>query len=78
MGDPAVAGLYVDRGGFHIWPEGTNVSEASERTEQAVVQVMRKEFGSRSCLMLRLLLIPGAIVALAMAVLALIWSRWQF
>ena len=62
-----LAGLYVDRGGFHIWPEGTNVSEVSEKTEQAVLQVMRKEFGSRLSLILRLLLIPGAIVALALA-----------
>jgi hypothetical protein len=72
------AGLLVDRGGFHIWPEGTNVSEASERTEQAVLQVMRKEFGSRLSLMLRMLLIQGAIVALPLAILALIWWKWKF
>ncbi len=42
-----LAGLYQDRGGFHIWPEGTDVSEASEQTEQAVLAVMRQEHGSR-------------------------------
>jgi hypothetical protein len=73
-----LAGLYVDRGGFHIWPEGTNVSEASQQTEQAVLQVMRKEFGSRLSLMLRLLLIHGTIVALAVVILALIWWNWRF
>jgi hypothetical protein len=40
-----LGGLYVDRGGFHLWPEGTDVSEASAKTEQAVLEVMRKEFG---------------------------------
>jgi hypothetical protein len=39
-----LGGLYVDRGGFHLWPEGTDVSEASAKTEQAVLEVMRKEF----------------------------------
>jgi hypothetical protein len=43
-----LAGLFTDRGGFHIWPEGSDVSEESERTEQAVLEVMRKEFGSRA------------------------------
>jgi hypothetical protein len=42
-----LAGLYVDRGGFHMWPAGTNVSEASNRTEEAVLIAMRKEFGDR-------------------------------
>jgi hypothetical protein len=42
-----LGGLYVDRGGFHLWPEGTDVSEESERTEQAVVKVMNQELGSR-------------------------------
>ena len=42
-----LGGLYLDRGGFHIWPEGSDVSEESERTEQAVVEIMRKEFGNR-------------------------------
>jgi hypothetical protein len=41
-----LGGLYVDRGGFHLWPEGTDVSEESERTEEAVLAVMRDEFGS--------------------------------
>jgi hypothetical protein len=41
-----LGGLYVDRGGFHIWPEGTNVSEESDHTEQAVMAAMRAEFGN--------------------------------
>jgi len=40
-----LGGLYVDRGGFHLWPEGSDVSEESERTAQAVQDIMRKEFG---------------------------------
>ena len=42
-----LGGLYQDRGGFHIWPRGTDVSEASEQTEEAVLAVMRQEFGRR-------------------------------
>ena len=43
-----LGGLYVDRGGFHIWPEGTDVSEESDATAQAVQEAMRKEFGGRA------------------------------
>ena len=42
-----LGGLYLDRGGFHIWPEGSDVSEESARTEEAVLQIMRQEFGNR-------------------------------
>jgi hypothetical protein len=42
----ALGGLFVDRGGFHLWPEGTDVSEETDRTEQAVLSLMRQEFGS--------------------------------
>ncbi len=42
-----LGGLYRDRGGFHLWPEGSKVSEESERTEQAVAELMRKEFGHK-------------------------------
>src|SRR5262245_53550724 len=55
-----LGGLYVDRGGFHIWPEGTNVSAASDETERAVLAVMEKEFGSRRSRAMRLL-VAGAI-----------------
>ncbi len=41
-----LGGLYRDRGGFHIWPKGTNVSEESDATERAVVAAMRAEFGT--------------------------------
>jgi len=62
-----LAGLYVDRGGFHIWPEGTDVSEESDQTEQAVLAMMRQEFGGRFRRTLRnLLLFSGAVAALAL------------
>jgi hypothetical protein len=60
-----LGGLYVDRGGFHLWPEGTDVSEASDQTEQAVLSMMREEFGSRAARALRGLVVLGAGVALA-------------
>ena len=73
-----LGGLYVDRGGFHIWPEGTNVSAASDETERAVLAVMREEFGSRRSRAMRLL-VAGAIVAGAAVVLArLLGQGWSF
>jgi hypothetical protein len=69
-----LGGLYVDRGGFHLWPEGTDVSEESERTEQAVLAVMREELGSRHPAA-RL----GAVVLVAAVVLGLLaWRVWGF
>jgi hypothetical protein len=59
-----LAGLFVDRGGFHIWPEGADASEESEQTEQAVLAVMRREFGSPLYRILRLLLILTALASL--------------
>jgi hypothetical protein len=38
-------GLYSDRGGFHIWPEGAGAPEEAEKTEAAVLAIMRQEFG---------------------------------
>ena len=61
-------GLYVDRGGFHIWPEGTDVSEESDRTEQAVLEMMHKEFGGKFRRMIRALLVVGAGVGSALLV----------
>jgi hypothetical protein len=63
-----LAGLFTDRGGFHIWPEGSDVSEESERTEQAVLAVMRKEFGSRAWRGLRWLLLVAVVVAIVLLV----------
>jgi hypothetical protein len=67
-----LAGLYVDRGGFHIWPEGSDVSEESDQTEQAVLAAMRSEFGSMPLnpAMVLLLLLAGAGLAF------LLW--WRF
>ncbi len=39
------SGLYVDRGGFHLWPQALGPSEDCDRTEQAVLQAMRKVHG---------------------------------
>ena len=50
-------GLYRDKGGFHIWPEGSDVLEESDRTEQAVLEIMRKEFGNQA-------MPPGSIVVI--------------
>jgi hypothetical protein len=68
-----LGGLYVDRGGFHIWPEGTDVSEESDRTERAVLASMNKEFGAapvHPALVQLLLLLAGAALAL------FVW--WRF
>jgi len=61
-----LAGLYIDRGGFHIWPKGTDLSEDSEKTEQAVLAVMRAEYGSRLYRAFRNVLILGLAAALAL------------
>jgi hypothetical protein len=61
-----LGGLYVDRGGFHIWPEGTDVSEESDQTEQAVLAAMRSEFGNvtLSPIMVLLFLLTGVGLAI--------------
>ena len=59
-----LAGLFVDRGGFHIWPEGADASEESEQTEQAVLAVMRQEFGRPLYRIIRLLFILASLVCL--------------
>jgi hypothetical protein len=65
-----LGGLYTDRGGFHLWPAGTDVSEESDRTEQAVMQAMRAEFGRPAYR-----LIPAAIVLAAVVVVAVLaWA----
>ena len=69
-----LGGLYQDRGGFHIWPEGTDVSEESEKTEQAVLAAMREEFGSRTYRAVRGLFILAAAVGLVL----LLRSGWLF
>ncbi len=69
-----LGGLYVDRGGFHIWPEGTDVSEESDETEQVLLAVMREEFGSRFSRALRGLLVVGVGVALGL----LAWWKWGY
>jgi hypothetical protein len=63
---PQLAGLFTDRGGFHLWPEGTDVSEDSDRTEQAVIAMMRQEFGSRFGRVLIALVVLAAAVGLGL------------
>ena len=41
-------GLFTDRGGFHIWPEGTDSGMESDEVEKALLTVMRKESGNRA------------------------------
>jgi hypothetical protein len=65
-----LGGLYVDRGGFHLWPAGTDVSEESDRTEQAVVAAMRAEFGGRAYRLVPALLVAAAAVAVGL----LLWG----
>jgi hypothetical protein len=60
-----LGGLFVDRGGFHLWPEGTDASEESDRTEQAVLAMMREEFGGRLARAARGLLVLAVAAALA-------------
>ena len=63
------------QGGFHIWPEGTDVSEASERTERAVLAAMREEFGDRTS---PLHPIVGVLFLLAIfAVAFFVWWTWR-
>jgi hypothetical protein len=67
-----LGGVYRDRGGFHIWPQGTDVSEASDRTERAVLTAMRQEFGAVP--------LTGPLLFLALLVgaglLLLLWLRF--
>jgi hypothetical protein len=63
-----LGGLFVDRGGFHIWPEGTDVGAESDEAEQALLAVMREEFGSRAVRAVPYLFIIAAI-AIGLALL---------
>jgi hypothetical protein len=70
-----LGGLYIDRGGFHIWPEGTDISEETDQTEQAVLAVMRKEYGNGPSMAFIQFLIFGGAIALALLVL---WWSWGY
>jgi len=68
-----LGGLYVDRGGFHIWPEGSNVSEESDRTEKAVMEAMQVEFGTlpiTPATLVALLVLGGSVLAI------LLWLKF--
>jgi hypothetical protein len=62
---PQLGGLFVDRGGFHLWPEGTDVSEDSDRTAEAVAAMMHQEFGGRIRRIAIGLVLLAAVVGLA-------------
>ena len=66
-------GLYTDRGGFHLWPAGTDVSEESDRTERAVLDAMRAEFGGPAVRLLPSVLVLAAVVAVAVFA----WFGWS-
>ncbi len=70
-----LGGLYQDRGGFHIWPEGTDVSEASDRTEEAVQAAMRKEFGNRMSPVHPAVVLLFLFAALGLGLL--LWWKWS-
>lgn len=68
-----LGGLYVDRGGFHIWPQGSNVSEESDRTEKAVMEAMQAEFGEMPvppATLFALLVLGGCMLAI------LLWLKF--
>ncbi len=52
-----LGGMFTDRGGFHLWPEGADVSAESAEAEQALLQIMRKEFGSKAFRLVRVLMV---------------------
>jgi hypothetical protein len=66
-----LGGLYQDRGGFHVWPEGTDVSDESEATERAVLEAMRAEFGERASPMHPALLVLFGAVAFGLVMLVM-------
>jgi len=69
---PQMLGLFIDRGGFHIWPDGADVAAESKEAEAALLATMRKEFGSKAIRgLLYLLLAAAGIAATAFA----IWMR---
>ncbi len=53
-------GLFTDRGGFHIWPLGSDTADDSDEAEQALLAVMRQQFGNRA-----IRLIAAAFILLA-------------
>ena len=63
-----LGGLYLDRGGFHIWPEGSDVSEESDQTEKALRELMREEFGNRIGPVHTLLILLAVIIGLVFAI----------
>jgi hypothetical protein len=62
---PQLWGLLTDRGGFHIWPQGIDVSEESDEAERALLKVMRKQSGSRVVRLAVVAAVLGALTAVA-------------
>jgi hypothetical protein len=70
-----LGGLYQDRGGFHLWPEGTDVSESSDATEQATLSAMQKEFGNRASPFHPAVGLLVLLAGIGLGVLA--WWKWS-
>jgi hypothetical protein len=73
-----LGGLYPDQGGFHIWPEGSDVSEESARTEQAVLEIMRQEFGNRMGPARNVFFLAVAVGIAAAVATWLLLGRWPY
>ncbi|HEY2881661.1 MAG TPA: hypothetical protein VGJ15_04495 [Pirellulales bacterium] len=71
---PQLMGLFVDRGGFHIWPEGADYGSESDEAEQALLAVMRKEFGNRALRVIRVVVVGGFVLATLYILGRLLWQ----
>lgn len=76
-----LGGLYLDRGGFHIWPQGSDVSEESDHTENALRELMHEEFGNRinrvRNILILLAITVGLVFGFVAASLLPNWLYWQ-
>jgi hypothetical protein len=61
VGSDAALGVFLDRGGFNIWPEGADTGSESDEVEQALLEVMQKQFGNRAVRTIRNLILIAAI-----------------
>jgi hypothetical protein len=62
-------GLYVDRGGFHLWPAESGPPPDADRTERAVVELMRTECRHPFVPLGRVLVVVAAVAAVG----GLVW-----
>jgi hypothetical protein len=69
---PQLGGLLKDRGGFHIWPEGSDVAEESDEAEAALKVMMRQHGGNRMLGVITVLIVVVALVLVG--VVAWLWK----